>query len=194
MSEIYPIDDLEWNNNSVGNQLHESLLNLTQLDDAALSDLLDTLDELGLDDQRPVPALIGLAEDAWSLWHDLRVGELKLLLALAIQDEDAIREGCQWVRHFDQLDPDRRLVYRCIETLMQMADAGSEANAPAAYHDSLLSLYGAYPLKTAEAMLRGEERFFDLQSPGKDLEGCVMHQRLLRAYRKLTFAATRDPV
>ena len=180
MSEIYPIDDLEWNNNSVGNQLHQSLLHLPQLDDAALSALLATLDELGLDDQRPVPALIGLAEDAWSLWHDLRVGELKLLIALAIRDLDAVAEGCQWVRQFDQLDPDRRQVYRCIETLLRMDD-------PDAYRDSLLSLYGNYSLTTAEAMLRGEERFFGLDAPGMDLNGCVMHQRLLRAYRKLVF-------
>jgi ribosomal protein S12 methylthiotransferase accessory factor len=180
MSEIYPIDDLEWNNNSVGNQLHQSLLHLPQQDDDALRDLLDTLDELGLDDQRPVPALIGLAEDAWSLWHDLRVGELKLLLALAIRDEEAIREGCQWVRQFDQLDPDRRQVYRCVETLLQMED-------PDAYNTSLLSLFGNYTLTTAQAMLRGEERFFGLDAPGMDLAACVTHQRLLRAYRKLVF-------
>jgi ribosomal protein S12 methylthiotransferase accessory factor len=186
MSEIYPIDDLEWNNNSVGNQLHDSLLNLAAQDDDALRALLDQIDELGLDDQRPVAALIGLAEDAWSLWHDLRVGELKLLIALAIRDADATREGCQWVRQFDQLDPDRRLVYRCIETLMEMADAES-------YRASLTSLYGASSLKTAQAMLRGEERFFDLDTPGKDLEGCVMHQRLLRAYRKLSFAEATRP-
>jgi ribosomal protein S12 methylthiotransferase accessory factor len=180
MSEIYPIDDLEWNNNSVGNQMHQSLLHLPQLDDDALRELLVTLDELGLDDQRPVPALIGLAEDAWSLWHDLRVGELKLLIALAVQDLEAVAEGCQWVRQFDQLDPDRRQVYRCVEALMQMPE-------PEAYRASLLSLFGNYTLTTAEAMLRGEERFFDLQAPGLDLSGCVMHQRLLRAYRKLVF-------
>jgi ribosomal protein S12 methylthiotransferase accessory factor len=181
MSEIYPIDDLEWNNNSVGNQLHQSLLHLPQLDDAALRKLLDSLDSLGLDDQRPVPALIGLAEDAWSLWHDLRVGELKLLLALAIQDHAAVEEGCQWVRQFDQLDPDRRQVYRCVETLLRM-------QAPESYRASLLSLFGHYTLSTAEAMLRGEERFFGLDAPGLDLAGCVTHQRLLRAYRKLVFS------
>ena len=52
--------------------------------------------------------MIGLAADAGSFWDDLRVGELKTLLALAIGDEDAIREGCDWVRHFDQLNPQRR--------------------------------------------------------------------------------------
>ena len=183
MSEIYPIDDLEWNNNSIGNQLNPSLLNLPNLDDEELADLLDTLDELGLDDQRPVPALIGLAEDAWSLWHDLRVGELKLLIALAIQDEEATREGCQWVRQFDQLDEERRKVYRCVETLLNLREAKSSDLQD--YRDSLLSLYGNYSLDTAVAMLRGEERFFGLDAPGMDLTGCVTHQRLLAAYRKL---------
>jgi ribosomal protein S12 methylthiotransferase accessory factor len=178
MSEIYPIDDLEWNNNSVGNALHQAILHLPELDDEASADLLATLEELGLDDQRPVAAVIGLAADAGSLWQDMRVAELKLLLALAIQDKDATREGCQWVRHFDQLNPLRRQVYRCIETLLEMTDA-------APYAASLHSLYGAETVKTAQAMLRGEQRYFGLQTPGMDLAGCVMHQHLLAAYLKL---------
>jgi ribosomal protein S12 methylthiotransferase accessory factor len=183
MSEIYPIDDLEWNNNNIGNTLHPQLLNLSQQDDDALRTLLDTLNVLGLEEQRPVPELLGLAEDAWSLWHDLRVAELKLLIALAIQDLDAVQEGCQWARQFDQIDPERRQVYRCIETLLQMEDV-------APYHDSLRGLYGHGALTTAQAMLRGEERFFGLDAPGMDLAGCVMHQRLLKAYRKRTFTFT----
>ena len=50
------------------------------------------------------------------------MGELKTLLALAIGDEDAIREGCDWIRHFEQLNPDRRRVYACIETLLKLGD------------------------------------------------------------------------
>lgn len=187
MSEIYPLDDLEWNNNSVGNQLHAAILHLPQLDDAAVRELLDTLNELGLDDQRPVAALIGLAADAGSLWQDLRVGELKTLLALALQDTDAVREGCQWIRHFEQLDPARRRVYRCIETLLEMEQAGN-------YDTSLRCLYGADTLDTAQAMLRGERRYFGLHAPGLDLAGCDMHQRLLAAYRKLDFSTPGNGV
>ncbi len=185
MSEIYPLDDLEWNNNSVGNPLHQAILHLPQLEDAQIRALLDTLNDLGLDDQRPVAALIGLAADAGSLWRDLRVGELKALLALALRDANAAREGCQWVRHFEQLDPARRRVYRCIETLLEMSDG--DGRIPDDYGDSLMSLYGADTLKTARAMLRGEQRYFGLQAPGLDLAGCDMHQRLLAAYRKLDF-------
>jgi ribosomal protein S12 methylthiotransferase accessory factor len=182
MSEIYPLDDLEWNNNSVGNLLHQAILHLPELDDEAIGELLDTLDELGLDDQRPVAALIGLAADAGSLWQDLRIAELKLLLGLAIGDEEVIREGCQWVRSFEQLDPVRRRVYRCIETVLDMPDTEP-------YLGSLQSLYGVDTLETAQAMLHGERRFFGLQTPGLDLAGCDMHQRLLAAYSKLAFAS-----
>ncbi len=182
MSEIYPLDDLEWNNNSVGNSLHPAILNLSRLADADLQALLDSLNELGVDEQRPVAALIGLAADAGSLWQDLRVGELKALLALALGDREATREGCQWARHFGHLDPARGRVYRCIETLLEMPDATR-------YRDSLLSLYGDATLDTAEAMLRGERRFFGLDAPGSDLDGCDMHQRLLAAYRKVMAVA-----
>ncbi|MDP2878315.1 MAG: 30S ribosomal protein S12 methylthiotransferase accessory factor YcaO, partial [Sulfuricella sp.] len=178
MSEIYPVDDLEWENNSVGNDIRPAILRLPELDDDECADLLDTLNELGLDDQRPVAALIGLAADAGSFWKDLRIGELKTLLALAIGDEEAIREGCDWVRHFEQLNERRRKVYRCIESLLNLGDS-------APYSDALKHLYGADTLQQAQALLNREQRFFGLHSPGMTLEGCEMHQRLLEAYGKL---------
>jgi ribosomal protein S12 methylthiotransferase accessory factor len=178
MSEIYPVDDLEWENNSVGNDLREAILHLPELDEEECAELLEALGERGVDDQRPVAALIGLASDAGSLWHDLRVGELKTLLALAIGDEEATREGCEWIRHFGQLDAGRRRVYRCVEALLNLGDA-------APYRDALLQLYGAEALGLAEALLNREERFLGLRAPGMMLEGCEMHRRLLAAYDKL---------
>jgi len=178
MSEIYPLDDLEWENNSVGNAIRHAILHLPQLDDDACADLLDTLDELDVQDQRPVAALIGLAADEGSLWSDLRVGELKALLALAIGDEQAIREGCEWVRHFGQIDADRRRVYRCIETLLDLGGADGQRSA-------LEHLYGKATVDTAEAMLEQEQRFFGIAAPGMGLKGCDLHQRLLTAYAKV---------
>lgn len=181
MSDIYPVEDLEWDNSSVGNDIRESILYLADLDDDECVDLLETLNELGLADQRPVAALIGLAADAGSLWKELRVGELKTLLALAIGDLDAVREGCDWIRHFNQISVERQLVYRCIESLIGLGDA-------IAYADSLRHLYGAATLQQAEALLKREQRFFGLNAPGLNLEGCEMHQRLLAAYGKLNAA------
>jgi len=123
VSEIHPLDDLESENNSVGNAIREAILHLPELDDEECAELLDTLNDLDVQDQLPVAALIGLAADPDSFWADLRVGELKTLLALAIGDDEAIREACEWVRHFEQLDAGRRLVYRCIEALLDLGSA-----------------------------------------------------------------------
>ena len=178
MSEIYPIDELEYENNSVANNLREAILYLPELDDDECADLLDALNESGLADERLVAALIGLAAGDDPFWRDLRVGELKTLLALAIGDDDAIVEGCEWVRHFEQIDARRRKVYRCIECLLALNDNDG-------YGTALEILYGSETLHMARALLEDEVRFFGQPALGIDLDGCDMHQRLLAAYAKL---------
>ena len=178
MSEIYPIDELEWENNSVANSIREAILHLPELDQGECADLLDTLNESGLTEDRLVAALIGLAPGDDAFWKDLRVGELKTLLALACGDREAVAEGCEWIRHFGQIDVERRRVYGCIESLQKLEDsAGFEA--------TLQILYGAETLRRAQALLRGELRFFGQPALGMNLVNCDMHQRLLAAYGKL---------
>ncbi|HJU71673.1 MAG TPA: 30S ribosomal protein S12 methylthiotransferase accessory factor YcaO [Paucimonas sp.] len=181
MSEIYPVEDLEWDNNSIGNEIREPILHLAELDQEECTDLLATLNDSGLADQRLIAALIGLAPDAGSAWKELRVGELKTLLALAIGDTGAIREGCDWIRHFNQIDAARQRVYRCIDSLLQLGD-----RTP--YHAALIALYGEDALSQADALLSRRERFFGLHAPGMGLEGCDLHQRLLAAYTKVQTA------
>jgi ribosomal protein S12 methylthiotransferase accessory factor len=181
LSEIYPIDDLEFENNSVGNSIREAILNLPDLDDEECADLLDTLNESGLADHRPVPGLIGLAADAGSFWSDLRVGELKTLLALAVGDESATLEGCDWILHFDQVNPQRKRVYACIQSLINLADIGDTGP----YLDALRLLYGAGPVAQAHALTMQTDRFMGLDAPGLALVGFEMHRKLLQAYDKV---------
>ena len=184
MSEIYPVDDLEWENNSNGAVVRPAVLNLAELDDDQCGQLLDILNELNIADEKPVAALIGLAPDAGSLWADLRVGELKAMLALAVGDTGAIREGCEWVRQFEQLDAGRRRVYACIATLLDMED-------PNIYEEALLSLFGEQTLDLASDLIDGVVRFFGSPSPGLDLAGCELHQRLLGEYAKVRAAMVK---
>ena len=37
----------------------------------------------------------------------------------------------------------------------------------------------------AEALINGDQRFFDLKAPGMNLDGCTLHQSLLDAYDKV---------
>jgi ribosomal protein S12 methylthiotransferase accessory factor len=178
VSEIYPIEELEFENNSVGNLIRPALARLPELSDDECAELLDLIVELELADDRLVTVLIGLAPDADSPWTDLRVGELKLLLALALGDDDAIREGCTWIAQYGQRSEARLKVYRCIADLTQLED-------PSPFESALALMYGRETLEQAFALFNQDERFFGLIRLGSDFEGSAIHQRLLEAYRKV---------
>ncbi len=178
MSEIYPVEDLEWENNSVGNDIRPALVRLPSLTDEEAAALLADLQTSNLNDERPLWEILGLAIPVGTTWKELRIGELKTLLALAIGDEEAIREGCDWIHQYRQLNPARRLVYRCIESLLNLDDAAN-------FHRTLTLLYGAETVRQAQALLSRSERFFGLSTLGPDMEGSAMHQTLLAAYDKL---------
>lgn len=183
MSEIYPVEDLEWENNSVGNDIRPALLRLSALNDAECAELLAYLQTSNLNDERPLWEILGLAIPAGTTWKELRIGELKTLLALAIGDEESVREGCDWIHQYQQMNPARRLVYRCIETLLNLPN-------PDSYQHPLELLYGSDTVRQAQALLAREERFFGLATLGRDMEGSAMHRTLLDAYDKLFATST----
>jgi ribosomal protein S12 methylthiotransferase accessory factor len=181
MSEIYPVEDLEWENNSIGNDIRPAMVRLSELDDDECRDLLADLQTLNLNDERPLWEILGLAIPLETPWKELRIGELKTLLALAVGDTEAIRQGCDWIHQYRQLSPARRKVYRCIENMLDLEETED-------YRRAMVLMYGAETVRQAEALLDGSERFFGLHDLGADMEGSAMHQTLLTAYDKL-FAA-----
>ncbi|MGB7302953.1 MAG: 30S ribosomal protein S12 methylthiotransferase accessory factor YcaO [Burkholderiaceae bacterium] len=178
MSEIYPVDELEWENNSVANALREPLLRLNLLSDTQCAQLLDDLNNSGLMDERLVCTVAGLAPGDDPLWKDMRIGELKTLIALAIKDADATLEGCEWISYYQEIPHARRRVYACIEALIGLQD-------PTPYITALHALFAENTVNSARALLNGENRFMGMHSPGLDLSGCEVHQALLDGYAKL---------
>ena len=178
MSEIYPVEDLEWENNSIGNAIRPALVRLNSLTEEECATLLEDLQTMNVSEERPLWEILGLAIPVGTPWKQLRIGELKTLLALAIGDEELILEGCDWIHHFNDLSQDRRLVYRCIESILKLDDKED-------FLRSLILLYGAENFRQAEALLDRSERFFGLCELGADMQGSAMHQTLLAAYDKL---------
>ena len=123
MSEIYPIEELEWENNTVGNLVRPAILRLPELTQDVSHALLVIFDDLDMAENLPITTLVGLAADAGTAWVDLRVGELKALLGLAAGDTDAALDGCAWISQFGQLGEERARVYRCIENILKLKDA-----------------------------------------------------------------------
>lgn len=184
MSEIYPVEELEWENNTVGNVVRPFALRLPELSQAESADLLETLLDLELADELPVTTLIGLCADANTVWVDLRVGELKTLAALAASDSENILDGCDWINQFGELPEKRARVYRCISHLVQLQEL-AESDDTSAYEANLTLLYGAETLQQAQQLLSGNEQYFGLITLGENMEGSVMHQQLLAAYEKV---------
>lgn len=76
------------------------------------------------------------------------------------------------------LEPSRCIVYRCIESMLNVEDVENSQRA-------LVLLYGVEAVRQAEALLDRSERFFGLDTLGADMQGSAMHQTLLAAYDKL---------
>ena len=184
MSEIYPVEELQWENNTVGNLVRPAALRLQELSQAESVGLLETLLELDLADELPVTTLIGLCADPNTTWVDLRVGELKTLAALACNSTDDILDGCAWIAQFNELSPARARVYRCIANLVQIKE--ELENGDTSFFESNLQLmYGAETLQQAQRLINQKEQYFGLGNLGVNMEGSLMHQQLLAAYGKV---------
>ncbi len=178
VSEIYPMDDLVWDNNNAGIQWRAPIMNLPSLDREQRLNLFETLDSAGHNDMLPVAMLLGVAPDSGTFFADLRLGELKLLLALSLAHQDAILAGCHWVRHFGQLSPHRTAIYRAVEHLAQLPEKHR-------WERSLTQLFPADILHKAQHMLAGQQLFKDFPGAPEPLKTFKQHQQLLHAYAKL---------
>ena len=89
-SEIYPVEDLVWDNTNKSLLFREDILDLHRLDDDSLADLLDRLENNELDEYSDIASLIGIEFDENTDWGQLTVLELRLLINLALKRfEDA---------------------------------------------------------------------------------------------------------
>ncbi|MBE9568956.1 MAG: YcaO-like family protein [Proteobacteria bacterium] len=185
MSDIYPVDDLVWNNNNEGALFREEILSLKNLDEAQWQSILTRLEEGGYNDFQRVAEFIGVAPDAGTTWATLRIGELKAMLNLALKNAEAM-EWVDWCIQIDQLDSDSTRFYMCLQALLEIEmDDGRELRD---YTDSLRLMFGEQTLDDAFDVTSGKENFFGLHSPGLSLDGFKTHARLLDGYKKLHIA------
>lgn len=185
MSDIYPVDDLVWNNNNEGALFREDILSLKQLDTAQWQNILDRLDDGGYNDYQRVAEFIGIAPDPGSAWARLRIGELKAMLCLALKNDEAA-EWVNWCLNIDQFDSDATRFYLCLQALLEIEM--DEQRQLEDYTDSLKLMFDEKTLADCLNVVSGKEKFFGLHSPGLSLDGFVIHNKLLEGYKKLHVA------
>ncbi len=191
MSEIYPVDDLVYNNRTAGTVLRPALLKLPGMDQAELADFLDRLEGLGLNDHQPLAPIIGILFDATCAWATLRIGELKALLLLALGHHQEANHWCAWCLDHAELPDQRRRLHALLHTLLGFTLAGQKASD---YHDHLTLLYREEELGAGQAIVDGHTRFPGLAFAASWSEIAGEHARLLDLYGRLSEIKTAEGI
>jgi ribosomal protein S12 methylthiotransferase accessory factor len=183
MSEIYQPQDLAWDNNNTCVPYRERILGCHELSQEELVGLHHELEEAGYEDMLLVTHAIGVIADPGTLWADLRFGEFKAMLALAAKHHELAKAGIDWCLHFAPLGTERRLLYLCLQTLLQI-EMDDTLNSKD-YLPSIELLYGKDLVERGQKLISGFDKFDGLHESDTNLKGFVMHQKLITSYEKL---------
>ncbi|WP_413734478.1 30S ribosomal protein S12 methylthiotransferase accessory factor YcaO [Sodalis sp. RH21] len=193
MSDIYPVEDLLLANNAMAIHWRDTLTSLpdSHWPPERYLALIEQLDDEGLDDFTRVRELLGMATGKDNGWYTLRVGELKVMLALAGGDLEQALMWAEWTRDFNAsvFSDQRENFYRCLHTLLLLTQEPDRD--PQQYHAAFERMYGKAALERASAALRGENCFEGLFNIDNDLHALPAHRALLAAYEKLQAAKRR---
>ncbi|HTH93924.1 MAG TPA: OsmC domain/YcaO domain-containing protein [Rhodocyclaceae bacterium] len=182
-SEVYPVEDLIWDNTNKALAFREDILNLHRLEDAQLQALLERLEDSELDDYTDIITLIGIEFDENTDWGQLTILELKLLIQLALKQFEAAHELVQAYLQYNENTVERGLFYQALNAVLEvLLDDDLEL---ADYEANFRRMFGNPRMDAAIGSVNGSVRFFGLTPTSMKLEGLDRHQRLIDSYRKL---------
>jgi ribosomal protein S12 methylthiotransferase accessory factor len=182
-SEIYPIEDLIWDNTNKALLFREDVLNLLSLSDSSLADLLDRLENNELDEYGDIATLIGIEFDENTVWGQLTVLELKLLIHLALKQSDEAQELVGAFLQYNDNTVDRKLFYQALDAAL--AIHLDEELTISDYAHNLRRMFGDARMDAVLGSIDGSVRFHGLTPTSLKLEGLDRHQRLLDSLKKL---------
>lgn len=189
-SEIYPIEDLIWDNTNKALLFRADILNLHRLSEAELQDLLTRLKENEVDEYGDIGNLIGIELDDNTIWGQLTVLELKLLIHLALKQFEAAHDLVGAFLQYNEHTAERKLFYRAMDAVLaiQLDDELELAD----YTTNLRRMFGDAKMDAVLGSVDGSIRFYGLTPSSMQLEGFDRHQRLLDSLKKLHQARLGD--
>ncbi|WP_144940107.1 OsmC domain/YcaO domain-containing protein [Pseudomonas alabamensis] len=188
-SEIYPVDDLIWDNTNKALAFRSDILDLHRLDDARLQALLERLEDCEVDDYTDIATLIGVEFDDNTVWGQLTILELKLLIHLALQQfEEALDLVGAFLQYNDNT-LDRGLFYQAMSAVLEVVLDGELEMAD--FESNFRRLFGDARMDAVLGSVDGSVRFHGLTPTNSKLEGLDRHLRLIDSYKKLHAARAR---
>ncbi len=182
-SEVYPVEDLIWDNTNKSLEFREAILCLHELCDEDLEELLVRLEESELDNYTDIRTLIGIEFDENSVWGQLTLLELKLLINLALGQLPQAKELVEAFLQYNDNTLDRALFYRAMDAVIEVeldSDIALEH-----YLNNFTRMFGKERVEAVVGSVDGSIRFYGLEPVGMELAGLERHQRLIQSYQKL---------
>jgi ribosomal protein S12 methylthiotransferase accessory factor len=182
-SEIYPVEDLVWDNTNKSIYFREDILNLHSLDESQLADLVERLEESEEDNYTEIKTLIGIEFDENTVWGQLTILELKILIYLALQQYEEALELVDSFLQYNDNTVERGLFYRAMNAVLVIAlDEELELED---YLYNLRRMFGSEVMDNVVGSVNGDVKFYGLTPTSMKLEGLDKHLRLIESYKKL---------
>ena len=161
----------------------EDILNLHRLDDEQLADLVERLEASQLDNYMTIITLIGVEFDENTVWGQLTILELKILICLALQWHEEALEFVDMFLQFNDNTVERGLFYRAMYAALEVTlDDEMEMDD---YITNFTRMFGEKTMEAVVGSIDGTVRFHGLEPTNMQLEGLEKHQRLIESYKKL---------
>lgn len=182
-SEVYPVEDLIWDNTNKALNYREDILNIHALSDDALVALYERLEESELDNYTDIKTLIGIEFDENTVWGQLTILELKILICLAVGE---LEEAIELVGDFLQFNDntvERGLFYQAVNAVLEVTlDDALELDD---FIGNFKRMFGEATMADVVGSVNGEIRFHGLTPTSMKLEGLDRHLHLIDSYKKL---------
>ena len=188
-SEVYPVEDLIWDNTNKALLFRADILNLHELDDSSLEALLERLEDNELDEYSDIATLIGVEFDENTVWGQLTVLELKLLIQLALRRFEDAQELVEAFLQYNDNTVDRGLFYQALNAVLEVM-LGVDLDLDD-YVVNFRRMFGDTRMDAVIGSVEGNVRFYGLTPTSMKLEGLDRHQRLIDSYKKLHVARAK---
>ena len=188
-SEIYPVDDLVWDNTNKALLFRADILNLHRLDDDALQALVERLEDSELDDYTDITTLIGIEFDDNTVWGQLTILELKLLIHLAMERFEEAKDLVETFLQYNDNTVERGLFYQALNVVLEVVL--DDEMALEDYAVNFRRMFGDERMDAVLGSVDGSVRFYGLTPTSMKLEGLDRHLRLIDSYKKLHAARAR---
>ncbi|MDD1139409.1 OsmC domain/YcaO domain-containing protein [Pseudomonas sp. TNT2022 ID233] len=182
-SEIYPVEDLIWDNTNKALQFRADILNLHNLSKVGLRNLAKGLEHSELDDYTDITTLIGIEFDDNTPWGKLTILELRLQIYLALQKYEQAKDLVEAFLQYNDNTVERGLFYQAVNVVLEMElDEDLELED---YETNFRRMFGDERMDAAIGSVNGSVRFYGLTPTSMKLEGLDRHLRLIESYKKL---------